>query len=128
MQNYRVGRATMTPLADDVGPTDAPAGSEEKIRVMTARASCGLPLFDPRDNRVFARAPRVTSAGRDPSVLPGCRWDSRRRRWRVDTTLLAGRKYVGLFVLLADAHLALALATAGNLAGAKAVGRCGLRE
>jgi hypothetical protein len=35
----------------DSTPTDAPAGSEEKIRVMTERASRGVSLFHPLDSK-----------------------------------------------------------------------------
>lgn len=42
----------------DVGPTNAPAGSEEKIKIMQARLKAGLPLFHPEDGKAPTVKPK----------------------------------------------------------------------
>lgn len=46
----RPGRKAILSRERDWKPTEAPPGSEEKIRVMAARARLELPLFHPDDS------------------------------------------------------------------------------
>jgi hypothetical protein len=112
------------------GPTAHPAGSEGKVQVMTARANRRLPLFDPQDNRQVvtpaatgeAGGAKRRAAGSNASVGErGVNWDEKRSAYRVRVGKKGTRVHVGLFVELATAQKAAALARAGKVEEARAL-------
>lgn len=111
-------------VCDADRPTRHPAGSEEKILVLIARARLRLPLFHPRDSadRLCRRAEAGPRAEKD--LPPGVSLRRGRRQcYEARATVGGVRHFLGLFRDLETAVRAVEMALAGDVTGAKRLGR-----
>lgn len=103
-------------------PTDALAGSKEKLAEMARRAANGQQLFHPEDNKQRARgADGRTGGGSDPKVraaareLPeGVSYDRRLKLYRARAVIGGVRRHLGCFPTVALAAAALERARRGG--------------
>jgi hypothetical protein len=98
-------------------PTDAPPGSEAKIKVLTERRAAGQQLWHPADARIPVATPAPVRLPPERQVR-GLTWLKRKQRWRACPTIGGQRVYLGLFRTEDEAAAAVrqALACEGCLA------------
>ena len=84
--------------ADLTGPTDAPAGSEAKVKVMCARANAGRPLFHPRDNPTLCEPKQDSNRDSPARTLPkGVCWLVSHGKYQARVTVRKRRVFLGYF-------------------------------